>query len=82
MSDRDISDEAVTAMARIIAYEHDPTTAARAIRAMLAQTYGIRLTVPAHAHDPNADWREPVQPSTPGDGYRAAREALRQQTGD
>lgn len=44
--------------------------------AVIAEAHGVKLTRPAHLHDPNADWTRPVEPGVPGGDYRAARAAL------
>lgn len=83
MADRDVRDQVIAEWERILdrAGARHPNVVALELKNVLT-AHGIRLVEHAHRDDPVADWRETVQPSTPGDGYRAAREALRQQTGD
>jgi hypothetical protein len=44
--------------------------------AVIAEAHGVKLTRPAHLHDPAADWTAPVEAAEPGSAYLAAKAAL------
>ena len=74
MSTRDVRDLITDAWAAKLRAEGAKNAHALALElAVICEAHGVKLTRPAHLHDPNADWTNPVEPAEPGSDYRAAR---------
>jgi hypothetical protein len=80
MSTRDVRDLIVTAWAgklHTAGCKHPHTIALEL--AVIAEAHGIKLTRPAHLHDPAADWTKPVEPAAPDSAGRALFQAAKAQ---
>jgi hypothetical protein len=77
MSTRDVRDLITAAWATKLRTEgaKNPHTLALEL-AVIAEAHGVKLTRPAHLHDPAADWTAPVEAAPPTEDWRAARAAM------
>lgn len=83
MSDRDVRDLITTAWAGKLKHAGVRAPEALALElAVIAEAHGVRLTRPAHLHDPDADYRNQTEGVPPSEGYRAAKAALAAETPD
>lgn len=83
MGDRDVRDlivEAWEGKLGQLGVRHAHTVALEL--AVIAEAHGIRLTRPAHLHDPAADYRTPAEGTSPTGTYLAAKAALAKPDGE
>lgn len=77
MSDRDVRDLITTAWAAKLKQAGVSGPEAVALElAVIAEAHGVRLTRPAHLHDPAADFRNRPEGAAPSADYLAAKAAI------